>query len=143
MTFDRRMNALQHEAPTIFLFTCSTGLCMRMYTCTFACRPHEPLKKKIFPLYIVISLVIAICGLNLCIFCYRPCTSISYLTFCARKPLLLTTSGYNYNSKTKRHSDLRFEPFCDYRYCPGANIIKLTFCPRKPQIFTTSGYLLP
>ena len=64
----------------------------------------------------------------------------SDLMFCSRKPQLSSSSGYYYNSRSKRHSHLRFEPFCICCYRPSTCISYLTFYARKPLISTTSGY---
>ena len=60
--------------------------------------------------------------------------------FCSRKPQLSPTSGYYYNSRSKRHSHLRFEPFFIFCYRPGTRISNLTLCARKPLLSTSSGY---
>ena len=85
--------------------------------------------------------VVATCGLN-----HFTAIAPAYITynldlmFCSRKPQLSSTSGYYYNSRSKRHSHLRFEPFCIFCYRPGTCISYLTFCARKPLLLTTSGY---
>ena len=78
--------------------------------------------------------VVATCGLN-----HFTAIAPAYITynsdlmFCSRKPQLSSTSGYYYNSRSKRHSHLRFEPFCIFCYRPGTCISYLTFCARKPR----------
>ena len=85
--------------------------------------------------------VVATCGLN-----HFTAIAPAYITynsdlmFCPRKPQLSPTSGYYYNSRSKRHSHLRFEPFCILCYRPGTCNSYLTFFSRKPLLSTSSGY---
>ena len=64
----------------------------------------------------------------------------SDLMFCSCKPQLSSSSGYYYNSRSKRHSHLRFEPFCILCYRPSTRNSYLTFCPRNPLLSMSSGY---
>ena len=85
--------------------------------------------------------VVATCGLN-----HFTAIAPAYITynsdlmFSPRKPQLSPTSGYYYNSRSKRHSHLRFEPFFIFCYRPGTRISNLTLCARKPLLSTSSGY---
>ena len=85
--------------------------------------------------------VVATCGLNHFV-AIAPVyvTENSDLMFCSRKPQLSSISGYYYNSISKRHSHLRFEPFCILCYRPSTSNSYLTFCPRKPLLSMSSGY---